>query len=149
MKNITGNELSTIVNVFELIIYIVYLYLLMYISIHVKPNIFTLSLLFAYCFYTTWNLYIGCNSDLLKVRLYKVRFLKILFTLGYSTFCISAYYILYHSWKIYKSNKYYKAFLLGVPFYYYVAVHMAEILFKCDKFHTIAFPFKFTFKMLS
>ena len=60
--------------IIELFIYATYLYVLMIVGINVKPSILSTIILFIYCFYTTWHLYVGCNSKLLKNKLIKGTF---------------------------------------------------------------------------
>lgn len=130
--------------IIELFLYATYLYVLMIVGINVKPSILSTIILFLYCFYTTWHLYVGCNSKLLKNKLIKGTFVT-----GYSLFCVTAYYLLYYTWDKYNENMLYIIYLLGVPLYYFTAVKIAEYVFECDKYHTLFFPFKFSHKNIN
>jgi hypothetical protein len=50
----------------EIIVYTVYMYGFILFSILFKPSILTLLIFFIYCIYTTWNLYINCNSKIIN-----------------------------------------------------------------------------------
>jgi hypothetical protein len=118
---------------FELLVYCYYLYFLIILGITIKPKRMIILLLFLYVFYTTWNLYIGCNGLLVK-NIYT----KTLLTLCYSCFCTISYYYLYYT---YDNSIRYKIFLMFVPVLYYVAIKVGEQLFIRKKHHTINFPF--------
>lgn len=118
--------------IYEYIFYIFYIYLIVYFSIKITPQLFIVSIFFAYCFYTTWILYIDCNSyfiqDLTK---------KTLFTTSYSLFCCLSYVFIHYSYPIYKKYKLYLATLACSPLFYLIAVKFAEYIFLCEQFHTI------------
>ena len=120
---------------FEIIVYTVYMYGFVLLSILCKPSIITLLLFFIYCMYTTWNLYIGCTGEIINNSINKTLLIVL-----YSSFCLTSFYLIHTTWKKYKNNIIYQLILLGFPIYYYAAVNIAEKLFDCKDYHTILFP---------
>ena len=117
---------------YEYIFYIFYIYLIIYLSIKIKPQLFVILIFFAYCFYTTWILYIDCNSNFIQDFNKKT-----LFTTSYSLFCCISYVFIHYSYPLYKKYKLYLSAIACSPLLYLIAVKYAEYLFLCKPFHTI------------
>ena len=119
---------------FEAASYAIYMYFLVFLFLFIKPNYLTVSLLFLYCFLTTWYVLIGCKNNIVNIFNIKV----IIVTL-YSLLCCFVYYLIHH----YYDYNIIKVFVILMPITYYIIVKLFERYFICPEYHGITTPLRF------
>ena len=112
----------------EISSFFLYIYVLMYLFIYIKPNFATKSLLFIYSIFTTFNILILCNYSSINKNI-----VTFLFTFIYSLFCVYCYIVfhkMYH--KYIKKHTITNFSLIFLPFVYIINVKILEKIFQCD-----------------
>jgi hypothetical protein len=115
----------------ESITYMVYIYSLILLFIHIQPSPINLILFYIYCFATTWYISHGCNSGLIKNTSS-----RLLIVSQYSLLCTISFYIINLLWKGYNDYFLNKMLLFLLPFVYIINIKLCEYLFECESFHT-------------
>jgi hypothetical protein len=116
------------VEIYELILYIFYIYCLIFLAIIFEPNKYTVTLLFLYVYYIAWNI---INPDNCINITFFLRFLSIsIYTFG----CVVLYKII--NFIYWKKNNYKFVFLL-LPFCYFFIVKLWFYIFDCDKYSNL------------
>jgi hypothetical protein len=119
---------------FEAFSYAIYMYFLVFLFLFIKPNYLTISLLFLYCFLTTWYGVIGCKKKIINIFNIKL----IIVTL-YSLLCCFVYYLIHH----YYHYNIIKVFVILMPITYYILIKFIEQYFTCGQYHVITTPLRF------
>lgn len=117
----------------EAFVYSVYMYILAFLFILIKPNVISVSLFFIYCFISTWYTVIGCKKK--EINIY---FLKFIMVLMYSLGCVGAFYFVHYYWK----TLFCKMVVLFSPMIYLISVRMMEYFFICGKNFGIYTPIR-------
>jgi hypothetical protein len=124
----------------ELAIYLVYIYSLIYLFIHIKPTLLIMFIFLIYNFASTYYISVGCNS-----KLFQQDIIKLFIIFVYSLICTGFFYFVHETWKRYKKNMLYRLFIFMLPFAYFMNIKLCEKLWNCDDYHTIqkAYPIYF------
>ena len=119
---------------FEAAVYTIYMYFLVFLFLFIKPNYLTISLLFLYCFLTTWYCVIGCKKKIINIFNIKLIIVSL-----YSLLCCFVYYLIHH----YYHYNIIKLFVILMPITYYILIKFIEQYFICEKYHVITTPLRF------
>lgn len=134
----------------ELLICIIYIYLIIIFCIYVKPSKLTLLLFFSYCYISTYSIifqlqnFNGNKKLMVNITYEYQKYLNILIFL-YAIFCCMCYIIIYYSWEIYKKNYLYQIILILLPLIYLFQLKLSENILKSN----YSFIFNFLEKLLS
>jgi hypothetical protein len=115
----------------EMITYIIYIYLLLYLFINIKPKLMYFIIFYFICFVWTYYIANGCKQELINIDIFKIGVVG-----GYSFLCVGALYFINKTWKIYKKNIFFILFLLSMPFIYKTFLEVFESFWKCGKSHS-------------
>ena len=83
----------------EMITYIIYIYLLLYLFINIKPKLMYFIIFYFICFVWTYYIANGCKQELINIDIFKIGVVG-----GYSFLCVCALYFINKTWKIYKKK---------------------------------------------
>ena len=122
----------------EIFSYIFYIYGIIVFSIFIKPNIYIAIIFFICRLITTWLIIDGCKSNLIRNRI-----IRAILLIVYAALCLCFYYMIHHTWDIYKNNMYYTGFMLISPVIFYSIVKFLESFFQCNNYHIITTPLRY------
>ena len=125
--------------VYEMFIYTMYIYFLIFVFINLKPNIYNLFCLFVYVLITSKIIIGKCNN--------KFRYIyKNIFLVVYAINCCIAYYLMYTYKKIIFKSKFLTFIVMMLPFIYFFCIRIYQIIFNCHRSYVIdLLPFKPSF----
>ena len=125
--------------VYEMFIYTMYIYFLIFVFINLKPNIYNLFCLFVYVLITSKIIIDKCNN--------KFRYIyKNIFLVVYAINCCIAYYLMYTYKKIIFKSKFLTFIVMMLPFIYFFCIRIYQIIFNCHRSYVIdLLPFKPSF----
>ena len=125
--------------VYEMFIYTMYIYFLIFVFINLKPNIYNLFCLFVYVLITSKIIIDKCNN--------KFRYIyKNIFLVVYAINCCIAYYLMYTYKKIIFKSKFLTFIVMMLPYIYFFCIRIYQIIFNCHRSYVIdLLPFKPSF----
>jgi hypothetical protein len=129
MPNITFNHLDLM----EFILYVFYIYYLVFLAVIFIPNKYTISILVAYVYCTSWNIITpeNCTSLSFPVRA--------LFITMYTIGCAFAYKLIHY---IYWKKPKYIFTLLFLPIIYFVTIKVCCYVFNCNTYSNFNYAIK-------
>jgi len=121
----------------EVYVIFIYIYFLMFLGVYIKPNKTNASILFMYCFLTTYRILMLCKMFSYTTTNKKI-FLVICVCM-YSIFCVICYILFHYIYHSYiKYHKYSKIIMLCIPLLYYINIKIHEKVFQCGDYHVIS-----------
>lgn len=125
--------------VYEMLIYTIYIYFLIFVFINLKPNIYNLLCLFVYVFISSKLIIDKCNNNL---EIY----VKNIFLVIYAINCCIAYYLIYTYKKIIFKSKILTSIVMMLPFIYFFCIRIYQLIFNCHRSYVIdLLPYKPSF----
>ena len=116
--------------VYELLIYIVYIYSLIVLFIYLKPNIYNLLWFSIYVLITSKIIVDKCNSNLETIT---KNSLVVVYVIG----CCAIYYFIHTYKKIIFKSKFLMSILVMLPFIYFFNIKMCQLIFNCHRSYVI------------
>lgn len=117
--------------ILEVVSYTLFIYILSFLFIFIKPNVLFISLYFGICFIVSWIVLVGCKSSILNNLIAKFIIIFI-----YSILCVIVYLIIHNNW----NNILCKIFILVLPILFIILIKTIEQILNCDKHHIFTSP---------
>lgn len=117
-------------SIYELLIYIIYIYFLVFIFINLKPNIYNLFCLFIYVLVTTKLILDKCYNNL---EIYTKNLLIVIYAVN----CCAIYYFINTYKKIIFKSKFLTFIVILLPFIYFFSMRMYQLIFKCHRSYVV------------
>ena len=117
-------------SIYELLIYIIYIYFLVFIFINLKPNIYNLFCLFIYVLVTTKLILDKCYNNL---EIYTKNLLIVIYAVN----CCAIYYFINFYKKIIFKSKFLTFIVIMLPFIYFFSMRMYQLIFNCHRSYVV------------